>query len=161
MRPAAGRRDWVSTLLARFDASIALCSEAACLSRSAYYYQPRGVDDTELIDALLALVDKHPRWRFPKCRKRLRALGYRWNHKRIYRVYLQLKFNMRRKGKRRLPSRHPLPLAVPMTSNICWSMDFMSDVLQHGHRFRTFNVVDDFNRDVLGIDINSGITADA
>ena len=38
-------------------------------------------------------------------------------------------------------------------------MDFMSDRLQHGHRFRTFNVLDDFNREVLGIDINSGIQA--
>ena len=38
-------------------------------------------------------------------------------------------------------------------------MDFMSDTLQHGHRFRTFNVLDDFNREVLGIDINSGIQA--
>ena len=137
-----------------------LCCEAAVLSRTAYYYQPKRCDDTELIDALLALVDKHPRWGFPKCRKRLRALGHRWNHKRIYRVYLQLKLNMRRKAKRRLPSRHPLPLNVPPATNVCWSMDFMSDVLQHGHRFRAFNVVDDFNREVLGIDINSGITAD-
>lgn len=66
---------------------------------------------------------------------------------------------MRRKAKRRLPAREAQPLSVPSTINRCWSMDFMSDVLQHGHRFRTFNVVDDFNREVLGIDINSGITA--
>jgi putative transposase len=116
-------------------------------------------DDGDLIDALLALIEKHPRWGFPKCRKRLRALGHHWNHKRIYRVYLQLKLNMRRKSKRRLPSRNPLPLLVPPHHNISWSMDFMSDKLQHGHRFRTFNVVDDFNREVLGIDINSSIPA--
>ena len=103
---------------------------------------------------------KHPRWGFPKCRKRLRTLGYRWNHKRIYRVYLTLGLNMRRRAKRRLPNRNPLPLTVPSSVNDCWSMDFMSDVLQHGHRFRTFNVMDDYNREVLGIDINSGITAD-
>ena len=143
----------------QFTASIALCCEAAALSRSAYYYQPRASDDGDLIDALLALIEKHPRWGFPKCRKRLRALGHHWNHKRIYRVYLQLKLNMRRKSKRRLPSRNPLPLLVPPHHNISWSMDFMSDKLQHGHRFRTFNVVDDFNREVLGIDINSSIPA--
>lgn len=137
-----------------------LCCQAAALTCTAYYYQPRHRDDAELIDALLALIDKHPRWGFPKRRKRLRTLGHRWNHKRIYRVYLLLKLNMRRKNKRRLPNRHPLPLFVPPSCNVCWSMDFMSDVLQHGHRFRTVNVVDDFNRQVLGIDINSGITAE-
>lgn len=153
------RRHWVEQLREQYAASIVLCCEAAALSRTVYYYQPRLSNDDDLIDALLALVEKHPRWGFPKCRKRLRALGHRWNHKRIYRVYLQLKLNMRRKSKRRLPTRHPLPLLVPPNHNISWSMDFMSDTLQHGHRFRTFNVVDDFNREALGIDINSSIPA--
>ena len=129
------------------------------MSRTAYYYQPKRPDDSELIDVLLALIEKHPRWGFPKCRTRIKKLGYGWNHKRIYRVYLMLKLNLRRKSKRRLPTRDPLPLQVPATANVCWSMDFMSDTLQHGHRFRTFNVLDDFNREVLGIDINSGIRA--
>ena len=97
------------------------------MSRAAYYYEPKRIDDSELIDALLALVEKHSRWGFPKCRKRLKALGHRWNHKRIYRVYLELKLNIRRKAKRRLPSRSPLPLVVPAMANDCWSMDFMSD----------------------------------
>lgn len=146
-------------LRAQFQASINRCCDAACLSRTAFYYQAKLPDDDELIDVLLALIDKHPRWGFPKCRKRLKALGYPWNHKRIYRVYKLLKLNLRRKSKRRLPTRNPLPLQVPGQANDCWSMDFMSDTLQHGHRFRTLNVLDDFNREVLGIDINSGIQA--
>ncbi len=129
------------------------------MSRTAYYYQPKRTDDAELMEALLALIEKHPRWGFPKCRKRLRALGRQWNHKRIYRVYLELKLNMRRKAKKRLPPRNPQPLVVPQAANTCWSMDFMSDSLQHGHRFRTFNVLDDFNREILGIDINTSIPA--
>jgi len=149
----------VRELRTRFQTSISRCCEAVCLSRTAYYYQARRPDDDELIDVLLALIEKHPRWGFPKCRKRIKALGYKWNHKRIHRVYLLLKLNLRRKAKRRLPVRNPLPLQVPDRANYCWSMDFMSDTLQHGHRFRTFNVLDDFNREVLGIDINSGIQA--
>ena len=146
-------------LRAQFQASINRCCDAACLSRTAFYYQAKLPDDDELINVLLALIDKHPRWGFPKCRKRLKALGYPWNHKRIYRVYKLLKLNLRRKSKRRLPTRNPLPLQVPGQANYCWSMDFMSDTLQHGHRFRSLNVLDDFNREVLGIDINSGIQA--
>ena len=146
-------------MIEQFDASIRLSCRAACLSRSAYYYEVKRSDDGELINAILALIHKHPRWGFPKCQKRLRALGYRWNHKRIYRVYLELKLNMRRKSKRRLPNRDPLPLVVPEAMNRCWSMDFMSDRLQHGHRFRTLNVLDDFNREILGIEIDSGLGA--
>ncbi|MCH6566717.1 MAG: IS3 family transposase, partial [Proteobacteria bacterium] len=100
-------------LRTRFQASISRCCEAACLSRTAYYYQARRPDDDELIDVLLALIEKHPRWGFPKCRKRIKALGYKWNHKRIHRVYLLLNLNLRRKAKRRLPVRNPLPLQVP------------------------------------------------
>ena len=140
--------------------SLRLACEVAGISRSTYGYEPKRSTDDPLIDAILALVERHPRWGFPKIRKRLRKLGHRWNHKRIYRVYLALRLNLRRKTKRRLPTRNPLPLCVPERMNVCWSMDFMSAVLRHGHRFRTFNIVDDFNREILAIDINSGITAE-
>ena len=75
-----------------------------------------------------------------------------WNHKRVYRVYFALKLNLRRKGKKRLPNRNQEPLAVPEQVNQCWSMDFMSDALFCGRRFRTFNVVDDCNREALPIE---------
>ena len=159
MKPAQ-RRQWVDFLIETFGVSISKACEVAGLSRGAYYYAPKRPDDSDVITGLLALVERHPRWGFSKLRKRLRRLGHRWNHKRIYRVYCELKLNMRRKAKRRLPTRNPAPLAVPSTVNYCWSMDFMSDALSHGYRFRTFNVVDDWNREILAIDVNGGITAE-
>jgi putative transposase len=66
---------------------------------------------------------------------------------------IELKLNPRRKAKRRLPKRHPEPLAVPNSYGKAWSIDFMSDSLHNKVRFRTFNVIDDFNREVLGIDV--------
>ncbi|MFT5702550.1 MAG: putative transposase [Desulforhopalus sp.] len=62
--------------------------------------------------------------------------------------------NFRRKGKRRLPARNPQPLCVPAQANQCWSIDFMSDTLIDGRTFRTFNVVDDYNREALGIEVD-------
>ncbi|AGR61826.1 Mobile element protein (plasmid) [Salmonella bongori N268-08] len=65
-----------------------------------------------------------------------------------------LKLNFRRKGKQRLPVRNPSPLATPEALNQGWSVDFMHDALVCGRRFRTFNIVDDFNREALSIEID-------
>jgi putative transposase len=77
----------------------------------------------------------------------------------VHRVYCALKLNKRRKGKRRLPTRNPAPLAVSQMMNECWSADFMSDALWDGRRYRTFNVVDDFNREALLIEVDFNLPA--
>ena len=115
--------------------------------------------DAEIIAALAKLVDGRPSRGFWKCRKLLRRQGRRWNHKRIYRVYCQMKLNHRRRAKRRLPKRHRVPLYVPCLPDTVWSADFMSDALNNGRRFRTFNVADDFNRQALHIEIDTSITS--
>lgn len=80
--------------------------------------------------------------------------GYHFNHKRVRRVYGELKLNLKRKPKKRLAPRTALVLQQPVAINTCWSLDYMSDALINGRRFRTANVIDDFNREGLGIQIN-------
>ena len=72
-------------------------------------------------------------------------------HKRIYPVYCVMKLNLRRVAKRRLPKRERVPLYVPRRPDSVWSADFMSDTLLCGRSFRTFNLVDDFNREAIHI----------
>ena len=139
--------------------SIRGACKAINLSRTVYYYQPDLERDRPVIDELMALAERYPRRGFGKFFTMLRRQGHKWNHKRVYRIYCDLKLNMRRKGKKRLPRRHPEALSVPGSINQCWSADFMSDALWHGHRFRTFNLVDDFNREGLAIEIDSGLPA--
>lgn len=124
------------------------------LSRSVYHYQPDVSKDDAVIAEVQAVVTRCPAYGFGKVFAVLRRSGHGWNHKRVYRVYCALKLNLRRKGKRRLPSRNPEPLAVPADMNQCWSIDFMSDSLFCGRRFRTFNVVDDYNREALAIEVD-------
>jgi putative transposase len=124
------------------------------LSRSVYRYRPDTARDQPVIEAIQDVVEDSPGWGFPKVFKTLRRRGHGWNHKRIHRVYCLLRLNKRRKGKRRLPNRHPEPLAVPSMANQCWSVDFMSDTLRDGRRFRTFNVLEDFNREALAIEVD-------
>ncbi|MDP6725543.1 MAG: IS3 family transposase [Arenicellales bacterium] len=135
-----------------------LSARAACraldLSRTVYAYQPDTEKDLPVIEALLRLAEEKPAYGFGLMYDTLRREGNPWNHKRVYRVYKALKLNLRRKGKKRLPNRHPQPLSVPESINQCWSIDFMSDSLITGRRFRTFNVVDDYNREALAIEVD-------
>lgn len=128
--------------------------EAVSLSRRVFRYKPQLRDDSILIEALARLERDHPDLGFGKFFYLLRAEGHEWNHKRVHRVYSEMRLNKRRKYKRRLPARHPEPLSVPNTLNRCWSADFMSDALGDGRRFRTFNVIDDHRREVLAIEID-------
>jgi putative transposase len=110
-----------------------------------------------VIAALNRVVEKRPRWGFWKCYDRLRFEGQQWNHKRVHRVYCALRLNLPRRTKRRVPPRNPLPLAAPSALNHVWSVDFMHDALYDGRRFRTLNVVDDANRQALGIEVATSI----
>jgi putative transposase len=127
------------------------------LARSVYRYlaRPRR-DDSGIQKALAELAARHTEFGFRKMFLTLRRLfGHTWNHKRVYRLYCQMKLNRRRrKHKRRFPTRNPLPLVVPEGFNQAWSADFMSDVLWDSRRFRTFNVINDFNREALAIEID-------
>lgn len=104
-------------------------------------------------------MERYPAYGFSKLSKALRRQGLRWNHKRVYRVYCLLNPRKRRLGKRRLTSRDPEPSAVPDTANQCRSIDYMSDSLFCGRRFRTFNVVNDFNREALVIEVDLSLPA--
>jgi putative transposase len=77
-----------------------------------------------------------------------------WNHKRVYRIYRELELNLRIKPRKRLVSDKPAALTVPGAINEVWSMDFVHDMLDDGRAFGLFNVLDDFNREALAIEID-------
>lgn len=112
-----------------------------------------------MIAKLQSLAEKYPTRGFWVYYGRIRNEGKIWNHKRIKRVYNLMGLNIRRKHKRRLPNREKLPLEQPYTVNQKWSMDFMSDALTDGRKFRTFNLIDDFNREVLAVEADTSLPA--
>lgn len=81
-------------------------------------------------------------------------MRFGWNHKRVYRIYRELELSLRIKPKKRLVREHLEPLAVPDAINEVWSMDFMHDQFSDGRSFRQFNVLDDFNREGLAIEVD-------
>jgi putative transposase len=129
------------------------------LSRAAYYRPPRDgarlERDQPVIIALQRVVSENTRWGFWKCFDRLRLIGQPWNHKRVHRVYCALRLNIPRRTRRRIPHRVKQPLVASQTLNTTWAMDFMVDTLYDGRRFRTFNVIDESNREGLAIEIGT------
>lgn len=121
------------------------------LPRSMFYYEPKK-DDGELIEKLNELAELLPNRGIDEYYGRLRGQGYPWNRKRVLRVYREMKLQMRRKRKRRLPTRVKEPLNQPAGINQTWSMDFMHDVLENGRKVRVLNVIDDFNREALSVE---------
>jgi putative transposase len=130
------------------------------LSRSAYRYRPKKENDEEIAKRLLELAGRKPRWGFRKMADYLKNEGHGWNHKRIRRVYCELHLNLRIKPKKRLPKRIPQPLIQQKQINQSWSMDFMSDSLLSGRAFRTFNVLDDYNREALWIEVDTSLPSE-
>lgn len=156
----ANRRQLIEDVKVTYQVSTALACKACCVSRSAYYYRPKlRPGDKEIQSVLTVLATKHIRWGFDKMMLKLKQDGYGWNHKRVYRIYCEMGLNLRIKPKKRFPSREAKSLFQPLARNICWSMDFMSDSLYTGRRFRMLNVIDDYNRESLLIEPSFSLPA--
>lgn len=142
--------------IAKHGISIRLACVVYGLSESGYRYRPkRDGENAVIADWLLRLTTTHKRWGFGLCYLYLRNVqGFGWNHKRVYRIYRELELNLRIKPKRRIKRNRPEALSVPTRINQVWSMDFMSDSLSDGRSLRTFNVIDDYNRECLTIDVD-------
>jgi putative transposase len=141
--------------------SIQRACRAVNLSRAAYYRAARDIaaGDEPVIEALNGIVAKHGRWGFWKCHERLRLDGHQWNHKRTWRIYRAMRLNLPRRARKRLV-RPPQPLDAPLLPNEIWALDFMSDSLYHGRRFRTLNILDEGVREALAIEIDTSLPAE-
>jgi putative transposase len=140
----------------RFRVSIRVACAALGISETCFRYQPKLSDENaEIADWLLRLTQTYKRWGFGLCFAYLRNVkGFVWNHKRVYRIYRELELNLRIKPKRRIQRDRPDELSEPVAINQVWSIDFMSDSLIDCRKFRTFNVLDDYNREGLGIEVD-------
>ncbi len=161
VRPSR-RREMAQKAVLEKGVSIRTACEIFSVSQTCYRYRPKSSSDNDLIAQwLLRLTDNHRNWGFGLCFLYLRNVkGCGWNHKRVYRIYKMLELNLRIKPRKRLVRQMPEALAVPKAINIVWSMDFMHDQLSDGRCFRLFNVIDDYNRESLGIEIDFSLPSE-
>jgi len=150
------------TAVAQRQVSIALACRTFGVSETCYRYSPLLSDENaQIADLLVGLTTARKTWGFGLCFLYLRNVkGHPWNHKRVYRIYRELELNLRIKPRKRLKRDKPDALAVPGAPNQVWSMDFMADRLADGRAFRLLNVLDDFNREGLGIEVDFSLPAE-
>lgn len=124
-----------------------------------YYYTPVK-DDSAVEEKLRWYAEQLPARGFPEYYRRIRKEGLAWNHKRVRRVYRKLGLSHRKKVKRRVPNPAKQVLLQPLNPNQTWSIDFMEDRLDNGRKFRTLNILDDFNREALAIEVDYSFPAE-
>ncbi len=128
------------------------------LNRSSYYYQDRGRDDQPLRQALREKAAKRRRFGYRRLQVLLQRDGWRDNHKRIFRIYQEERLQVRRRTKKRAAKWRGEKPEAAQRPNQRWSLDFVSDQLADGRRFRALTVVDDFTRESLAIEVDSSLT---
>lgn len=139
---------------------VQLSQRRACglmeIHRGTCRYRKRREEDGRLRSRLRELAEARRRFGYRRLQVLLLREGWRVNHKRVYRLYVEEKLGLRRKrGRKRSGVRQPL--AAPTAANQVWSVDFMTDALSWGRRFRTLNIVDDYTREALAIEVDTSL----
>lgn len=128
------------------------------LSSATWRYERRGrVDNSRLLARLQVHAAERPRFGYRRLRTLLEREGLVANHKRVYGVYRAAGLQVRRRRRKQLTRGERVPLPAPSRPGERWSMDFMVDTLADGRPFRTLNIVDDFTRECLAIEVDRSL----
>jgi putative transposase len=128
------------------------------LNRSSLSYQPRRPDDSIVRQRLRELAAERKRFGYRRLGWLLAREGRRMNQKKLYRLYCEEKLMVRRRGGRKRALGTRAPMTLPLTINQRWSLDFVSDTLSEGRRFRILCVVDDFSRECLATVVDTSLS---
>ncbi|QJQ52239.1 transposase [Vitreoscilla sp. C1] len=141
--------------------SIRFACAAFQISETCYRYQHRSEDDNTLVaNWLIKLTDTHRDWGFGLCFAYIRNVkGFKFNHKRVYRIYCELALNLRIKPKHRIKRPVPEVLKEPEHINDIWSLDFMHDQMSDGQSYRLLNIIDDYKREGLAMEVGLSLPA--
>jgi putative transposase len=128
------------------------------LAPKTYRYRCRRPDDAGLRERLRALALERRRFGYRRLLILLRREGRTLNHKRLFRLYCEERLTVRKRGGRKRALGTRAPMTIPQGPNQRWSLDFASDVLSDGRRFRVLVVVDDFSRECLALVADSSLS---
>ena len=128
------------------------------LAPKTYRYASLQGDDAAVRERLCALARQRRRFGYRRLHILLRREGVLLNHKKLFRLYREEGLTVRRRSGRKRALGTRAPMALPQEANQRWSLDFVSDVLADGRRFRVLVVVDDFTRECLALVVDTSIS---
>lgn len=114
-------------------------------------YQTSRADDAGLRQRMRAIAHERRRFGYRRLHVLLKREGYLVNHKKLFRLYREERLAVRRRGGRKRALGTRAPITVPLLPNDRWSLDFVSDQMTDGRRFRVLTVVDDCTRECLAL----------
>lgn len=147
------RRTAVTMAMEAADLSERRACRFLGFARSSQRYRTRRPPERELRERLQTLAILRPRWGYRRLHRLLRREGWTHNRKRTQRVYREEGLHVRRRKRKRVAVART-PLAVPTRANERWSMDFVSDALGDGRKFRSLTLVDDLTRECPAIEVD-------
>ena len=151
------RREAVDLFRDRYGLSERRACSLAGLARSTRRYRRRRDGDGELRRRLEELAAERGRFGYRRLHVLLVREGHPVNAKRVYRLYREMGLSVRRKRRKQVARANRQPRLVPAKADEQWSLEFMSDSLADGRRFRTLNIVDDATRECLAIEVDSSL----
>jgi putative transposase len=127
------------------------------LSRTAYGYHPDTGEDAALRHRLRELAAQRRRFGSPRLHVLLKREGLVINHKRTERIYKEEGLALRRKRRRKGAASARVIIPAPERPNQKWSMDFVTDSVVTGRRFRALTIVDDYSRECPAIEVDTSL----
>ena len=126
------------------------CKAIGCCRMTVRYCSIR-LGDGILRERMIAIARERRRFGYRRLHVMLKREGHVVNHKKLFRLYREEKLTVRRRGGRKRAIGTRAPMLVPMRPNERWSLDFVSDQLTDGRRFRILTIVDDCTRECLAL----------
>ena len=120
-------------------------------------YVSRRLEIPGLRKRLVDLAHQRTRFGYPRLHYLLRREGFAVNRKRIYRLYREEGLKLRRKRRKQISGLRRMPMTPALAPNERWSMDFVSDALSNGRRFRVLNIVDDYSKLSPAIEVDTSL----
>ncbi|MCA1458895.1 IS3 family transposase [Bradyrhizobium sp. BRP22] len=147
----AGKRKAVAHLVDAHGMSERRACKAIGCCRMTIRYRTTRADDAALRQRMRAIAEVRRRFGYRRLHVLLKREGYLVNHKKLFRLYRKERLAVRRRGGRKRALGTRAPMVVPIAPNDRWSLDFVSDQLTDGRRFRILTVVDECTRECLSL----------
>ena len=157
MVKAASRREAARYLQESYRVSERRAGQVLLISNSSLRYCSRRPAAEDLRQRLRELARERPRYGYQRLWALLRREDWIVNHKRVYRLYCEEGLKLRKRRRRARAQVERVPLLLPTKAGERYSMDFMRDTLADGRVFRTLNIVDDYTRECLAIEVDTSL----